>query len=161
MGNVNTGIAGVDWYYVWDPLWVCGDKQYYNKPWSKSDYESKVTPSIAIRFEKAGQCDDYIGDYTATQGEYSKGRALFHARIRPLGSLVTDPAAVSIIYDYRSMPKGHYDKYEIFSGFLSNNPVSVGGRVMYGVEYAAPTANVTNVVNAWMLSDQLKWAWQT
>ena len=159
---VNTVITGVDWYYVWDPLWICDDKRYYGKQWSKADYNSKVSPSIAIRFEKSRECDDYIGQYTALTGEYSKNRALFHVRIRPQGLpsqlVVPDPAAVSIIYDYRSKPDGHYDKYEIFSGFLRDNAESPGGRVMYGVEYAAPTANVTNPINAWLLSDQLKWA---
>jgi hypothetical protein len=29
---------------------------------------------------------------------------------------------------------------------------------MYGLEYAAPTADVTNPINAWLLSDKLKWA---
>jgi hypothetical protein len=154
---VNTVITGIDWYFVWNPLWICDDKQYYGNPWSKNDYNSTVSPATAIRFEKAQQCDDYIGQYIGGPGDpYGKGRALFHVRIRPPGLEVTDPAAVSIIYDYRSKPDGHYDKYEIFAGFLRNN--AENGRVMYGVEYAAPTADVTDPINAWLLSDKLKWA---
>lgn len=156
------------WFLSWAPPtgdWI----QHAFHPWTEKKWTGRQSSRIPVNFVPArGKCDHYIGHYTDTtpHNVYTYNRAEFRVRKyaydrveyvipqpkgKPLRERNTGPV-VSIVYHYKTVEGGVYDKHEAFAGFLRRDKIR--GRFMYGFLYGIND----NASAVFMMSDRLRWS---